>query len=467
MPLPADLGVQARGLGPEVLKKAMADGRMVANASPLPLDISLHRRARPIDLETWSPLRWRHWDGAFPSGEGFELDTGADIAGGVLPVWTLEGFLTLPSLRQRLPRVAESLWTGAIAEDASRRVDRADGIIMSRLRPARVDVRGRIDPDYEGPDLNATDRFARRVVLETEPRLPGDRVLMTLDGTDPGQEDRRPPSSMRLSASAPVRIQVVDQAGRRRGFPWLRFLERRPLDVQVAGTLPADDATAGVPVRFVDSVRVSVRVLEGDGQPRYTLSGDEPGPESDRYEGPIVVSETTRLRVRAFTEAGTPLGDEDVLPLLRVQRVSHLARGFHARASGPWSAPAANFLFDGFVDPTRPWTPPDWAEDPWVEVDLGRAVAVGGIVVYGAAPDDVPGYRLRGAGADGQWQILADRTTPSDAGSFDGRWEDEFESQSIRVLRIELVRTPDGGWPSIYEVAVQPPSLLTADHSTP
>lgn len=460
--LPADLGIVARGLGPQELTEALADRRMVVNASPVPLDVTADRRSTPLELDGWSPLRWQHWDAGYPSRNPFELPRVAEVDGGALSVLGLEGFLALPALRKRLPRVAESLWSGEVGVGLSRRVDVADGIVMNRLRPARTEVRGRMDPDYEGPELNRRDRFATGVVLETEPRIPGDRVLVTLDGSDPGNLEGRGPGVVRLAASTPVRIQVADPAGRVRGFPWLRFFERRPLDIRVTGGLPEHAASSGGPIRFLDSVMVSVH-RDRKGDPiRYSVSGQEPGTDSPRYEGPVVVRETTTFRVRSFSEAGSPQGEEELVSLVRVDGVSHLARGRRARASGPWSVPAADFLFDGLVDPLRHWTPPAWAEDPWVEVDLDREMAVGGVVVYGTAGDASPRYRVKGAGPDGQWHSLVDRTGPSQEADRT-ELKGEFEARSVRVLRIELAAADDGAWPSLYEVAVLPPSTLSAE----
>ncbi|NNM33915.1 MAG: family 20 glycosylhydrolase, partial [Gemmatimonadetes bacterium] len=193
VPLPADVGILARGSSAEDVAEAVSDRRLVVNASPIPLDITPDRRGRTTELEAWSPLQWRHWSAEFPTGEALELSSQVGVVGGAMPVWGLEGFLVLPALRRRLPRVAESLWSGAARDGLSTRVDEADATVMARLRPARVYARGRTDPEYDGPELNRADRFAEGVVVEAEPRVSGDRVLVTLDGSDPAHlEGRRP-----------------------------------------------------------------------------------------------------------------------------------------------------------------------------------------------------------------------------------------------------------------------------------
>ena len=463
VPLPADLGVLARGLGSEELEGALHERRLVVNVSPTPLDVAPGRRGTLPDLEAWSPLEWRHWDPEFPSWEGVELSSDAAVSGGAVAVWSLEGFLALPALRRRIPRVAEALWSGTVEDDVSRRVDGTDAVVMSRLRPARIIARGRTDPDYDGPDLNRGDRFAEGLHLETEPRIPGDRVLVAVDGSDPDGAGRGA-TPQRLVASAPVRIQVADQAGRTRGFSWLRFLERRPLELRVRGVLPREPGTSSAALRFVDSATVSVQSLGGEGEIRYTTDGWAPGPESTLYDGPVVVAETSPFRAALFTPSGSSLGEEEQVSLVRIRRVAHLARGRPAR-SGPRAVPSANHVFDGLVDPTRAWTPPAWAEEPWVEVDLGREVAVAGVTVYAASGGGLPRYRVRGAGSDGRWAALVDRTDGSGEEGSSGTLEDTFDPVPIRFLRIEPARSEQGAWPGLLEVAVRPPSILTADRS--
>ncbi|MDH3224893.1 MAG: family 20 glycosylhydrolase, partial [Gemmatimonadota bacterium] len=440
VPLPVDLAMMVSGLGSARVNELLGEARTVINASPLPLDISAERRGTRGDLEGWSPRRWAHWDPQRPSYEPFELGEG-DVAGAAMSVSSLEGFLVVPALRHRLPRMAEALWSGRVSPGLDRRVFVADSVLMRGLRPAQVVATGRTDPDYDGPILNRGDRFAEGVILKSEAYLPGDRVLMTVDGTPtdgiraPG---RRPG---RLSATTPVRFQVLDQAGRVRGFPWLRFFERRPLELAVVGALAeGPEATPADASRFDDSVTIIVRNEAGDGQIRFTTDGTEPDTSSAPYSGPLAVSESAWFRARLFTKAGTPLGDEESVSLMRVDRVANLGRGRPVLTRSSPTVAAAAHAFDGLVDPTRSWAPPAHADSAWIQVDLGREVGVGGVSLHSARTWMPPRYRVRGNRGDG-WTLLVDRSENEELSGDEGL-RDEFDPLALRTVRVELIRSP-------------------------
>lgn len=90
----------------------------------------------------------------------------------------------------------------------------------------------------------------------------------------------------------------------------------------------------------------------------------------------------------------------------------------------------------------------------WFQVDLGRSLRFGGLVIDAAdSADDFPvGYRVYASDDPGSWgPAIAE-------GSGNGSLTTiEFDTQTARHLRIEQTGTSDVSWWSIHELTLQAP----------
>lgn len=464
--VPGGAAVMVRGQGSRGPAWLADRGAGVINASPRPLDLTWDRRASPDELAAWTPYRWDHWSPTASIHGGRAVGEETEVLGGHLAVWGQDGFLAVPGARSRLPRLAETLWNGQEPTGADRaRFDRVDELVMRVLRPARLRVHGRLDPAYDGNDVNGRDRFADTVRIEAAPWIPGDRILVTLDGSDPGEGAGYLDHPVRISRSGPVRLRVVDRTGRQRGFSWLRYFERRPIDAHI--DRPAyGGAEAARTDMFVDSARVLLRRLSREGEVRYTVDGSEPGPSDSLYRRPIPLDATTRIRARLFDDRGHGVGDPADHTWVRIQSRDHLAVNRHVTThpGDPW-AEAAAFATDGLLDRERHWVADPAAGNAWIQVDLGRAARLGGVRVHGSW-DGVTAYRYRVSGSrDGRtWFPLVDRSA-NDSVATEAGYEDLLESPVARWIRLEALPGTDLEPLRLVELGVLAVPTVRADGS--
>ena len=167
----------------------------------------------PIDLATWTPLRWRGSGGSVdPAGSGISLriDTGAGhVVGGIAPPMG-----PLPALVS--PEVARSQGSPFVATIGGQRLDFQAGGARAGLPVGARRLRGRLDagaPARGGPDPRARARAERGV---------GDGRARPATGPRAGRDDPGPDAGGRAdhrrarAAAAVARRRDELRDGRRR-----------------------------------------------------------------------------------------------------------------------------------------------------------------------------------------------------------------------------------------------------------
>jgi hexosaminidase len=102
-----------------------ADGDPVINATRKPLHAVNQRCCEPAEIRQWNRLRRDHFVEGLPAFGGLELPETRAVIGGHLCAWEQSDEQELPSLRRRLPALAEALW----------RLERFDRLPSRRLPP--------------------------------------------------------------------------------------------------------------------------------------------------------------------------------------------------------------------------------------------------------------------------------------------------------------------------------------------
>lgn len=112
------------------------DGFTMINASWRPLYVVNNRNWTPEEIYAWNPWFWHHFIDGFPAFNGIQLGPEAKVKGAIMCAWEQPAELELPSLRRRLPAMAERVWNasyrGPFAEFAGR-LDNSDSLLTRLL----------------------------------------------------------------------------------------------------------------------------------------------------------------------------------------------------------------------------------------------------------------------------------------------------------------------------------------------
>ena len=113
-----------------------AAGYTMINASWKPLYVVNDRNWTPEEIYGWNYRRWEHFIEGFPSYKGIQLDSEAKVLGAMMCAWEQPQEREIPSLRERLPAMAERLWranTKGTYEDFAKRLKSTDALLTKLL----------------------------------------------------------------------------------------------------------------------------------------------------------------------------------------------------------------------------------------------------------------------------------------------------------------------------------------------
>lgn len=116
------------------------DGYRMINATWRPLYVVNDRNWSPAEIYAWNPWFWNHFIEGFPSYGGMQVDPDAKVLGSIMCAWEQPQEREIPSLRLRLPAMAERVWNprfrGSFA-DFGRRVKGTDRFLEAILGSLR------------------------------------------------------------------------------------------------------------------------------------------------------------------------------------------------------------------------------------------------------------------------------------------------------------------------------------------
>jgi len=112
------------------------DGYRMINASWRPLYVVNDRNWTPAEIYAWNPWFWNHFIEGYPAYGGMQLGPDARVLGSILCAWEQPEEREIPSLRLRLPAMAERVWNPAFRgsfADFDRRVRGSDRFLEAIL----------------------------------------------------------------------------------------------------------------------------------------------------------------------------------------------------------------------------------------------------------------------------------------------------------------------------------------------
>jgi hexosaminidase len=115
----------------------VASGYPVINASWQPLYVVNDRCWPPAQIYGWHVRRYEHFVAGYPAFKGIEVPASPLLLGAQLCAWEQPAARELPSLRRRLPALAERVWcerNGRDVDDFLRRLQVADARLARLLR---------------------------------------------------------------------------------------------------------------------------------------------------------------------------------------------------------------------------------------------------------------------------------------------------------------------------------------------
>jgi len=150
---------------------------------------------------------------------------------------------------------------------------------------------------------------------------------------------------------------------------WGCGADQRPHSSAPGDVVPAPVAEAATP--FLDRTTVTLKAADPADVLRFTRDGSDPGSDSPRYEAPIPIQATTRLRFRAFRGGAASPVVECSLVRLDPRRKLVLRSPAHAQ----YQAGGAHALIDGLRG-TEEWRIGRWQGfhgiDLEAEIDRGE-----------------------------------------------------------------------------------------------
>jgi len=174
-------------------------GYTMVNTAWTPLYVVNQVRQEPEHIYAWDLLRFgRYPRGGYARTQWVQLESTPLIIGAQMCAWEQRDWLEIPSLRSRLPAMAERIWNPDAArsfDDFHGRWQATDRLLDRLILPVAIRADGLLHPD---PDRRAdtptigrpTDPylFAQAATVHLSllrPRRLGETIRYTLDGSEP------------------------------------------------------------------------------------------------------------------------------------------------------------------------------------------------------------------------------------------------------------------------------------------
>jgi hexosaminidase len=398
------------------------------------------------------------------------------LLGAMLPVWERGGEVSLQLLRDGAPRRQERTWgpdntfTAEGFEGRFRSTDR----LLDRLLYGFV-----VRPDREVRVEALQERacpIATPLLLRLEQTVPGARVCYTRGGADPGPAfpayDGTP---LAIADSTQLRARLFDQDARPLGATWVMSYRFQPLSLRTEGFLK--DAEGKDSPWFAETLTLTLASTMEGGAIRYTLDGSAPTTESARYDGPVRLTRSARVRARWFDATEVGRGEVLAADYFKLPAVRHAGLGKAVRIVAPVlpadeAAAAARRLTDGYLARANEWWAPEVLrchdKDFEAIVDLGqpaRLHRLGAHFLHSQESGVFPPTQLTFAVSDDGKDFRAVARVrydipinPGSRGLFDKLLAAEV--QDVRARYVKVVARNVGVIPKWHPVAGQPSHMM-------
>lgn len=199
--------------------KLVADGYKIINASWTPMYVVNRKRRDPSEIYQWNARQFKR-HGAKAEDRGIVLDDNTNLLGAQMCAWEQPETLAVPSLRFRLPAMAERVWNdraGKTYEDFESRVVQTDMLFDRLVHRLSVTVTGMTRPGLS--------QFDEKVTVTATP-APGSRgtVRYALGMKPPGSTSPVLGDSLEFEESTDLVLGLFDDAGKPAGYPrWIRY----------------------------------------------------------------------------------------------------------------------------------------------------------------------------------------------------------------------------------------------------
>lgn len=120
----------------------VADGYTVVNTSWKPLYVVNQKKWSPESIYSWNLWRWENWWSKAPSFTPIQIEKSPLLIGAQMCAWEQAEELEIPSLRKRLPAMAERIWntSGPLPyEEFLQRMELLDDRLSPIIRDSRQD----------------------------------------------------------------------------------------------------------------------------------------------------------------------------------------------------------------------------------------------------------------------------------------------------------------------------------------
>jgi hexosaminidase len=314
--IPRDVIVMAWETLYQTPQNLLADGYTLINVSWKPLYVVNERKWDPSYIYHWNMYRWENWRSDAPSYDPIQLRPTEQVMGASMAAWAQSAYLELPTLRKRLPAMAERTWNATMEPERSEAwfqetLTRTDAAFQEVLSPVCIETDGLRYPTLEDGHDNEQFWFDDTLIVSLEADS-NQVVHYTLDGQRPTLNDRRYTEPIRLRESASLRARAFSADGRPVGYARWRHYSFHPLNVDVEGSLETPLSELWSTRRSWEadfSGTITIRISSGrDGTIHYTTDGTSPSVDDPSYNGPITISETATVKAQLFDDGGQPLG---------------------------------------------------------------------------------------------------------------------------------------------------------------
>jgi len=455
--IPRNVLVMAWETAYQLPQDLLAGGYTLVNVSWKPLYVVRNRRWSPEKIYAWNPYRWENWYRPAPSSRPIQLQPDPRVIGGQMAAWEQTEIMEVPSLRRRLPALAERTWNPSMGRsytDFSARLTSTDDLLQRLIRPATVHLQGVTDPGYSGPTFNREHWFRDTLTVTISPAQKDYTVHFSTDSVPATAGWTEYSAPIHLSASTGLWLRVVDGRGDAVGYAWRTDYELRPLSLEAVGLadLPETDPAA-LPSVFHQALTVRLSSPSRSGTIRYSLDGGAPTGGSPVYDEPISLDSSATLTARLFDADGDGVGELLRREFRRVPLIDNVTTARPVTTSqGPPENASAKLVVDGMVDRSRYWSAPTEGDGAWLMIDLGREHSLTGVDLF-TYWDEQRYYQYRiEVSADGErWTGVADASDNTEPATEAG-YRHAFEPTLARFLRITVLGNSANAWAHVVEI---------------
>jgi hexosaminidase len=310
----------------------LEDGYTIINATGSPLYVVRRHKHTPEQIYNWHMYFWECYAPAYEKRHFYEVKPNPRVMGAQMCSWEQPQNIVIPSLRRRIPAIAERMWN----PDAERtyqnfagRLVHTDRLLDSQIHPVMAHAEGLI-PERTDWEQDYPRLFSTAVTLSMHPILPNTEVRYTLDGSDPTTKSVLYESPLVLSDNVvTVKARLFDDNGNKIGFLYDQEFKLSILSAEATGTRPdvLRPKISEPPFAFTDTVTITLTASRTNGTIRYTLNGRKPTMKDAEYSAPISIDKTTRVRAQYFAPNGVARGEEWRMDYQKIPYDVNLATG--------------------------------------------------------------------------------------------------------------------------------------------